>query len=66
MKFDNKWMTDVAQDILLGLNVPVKSSPDDFLLFDGFESVKLVGFGGFLHNKDLSKCSFTDFFVKLE
>ena len=66
MKFDDKWMADVTQDVFLSLDVPVKSSSDDFLLFDGFEGIKLVRFGGFFDDKDLAECSFTDFFVKLE
>jgi hypothetical protein len=66
MKLDNKRMTNMAQDVLLSLYVPVKGSPDDSLLFDGFKGIKLVGFRRFLDDKDLTECSFTNFFVKLE
>jgi hypothetical protein len=48
------------------LNVPVKCSSNYLLLFDGFEGVELIGFGGFFDNKNLAECTFSNFSVKLK
>jgi hypothetical protein len=66
MEFDDKGMADMAQDLFLSLNVPVKCSSDNLLLFDGFEGVELIGFGGFFDNKNLTKRTFSNFSVKLK
>lgn len=48
------------------MNVAVECSTDDFLLFDGFKSVELVGFRAFFDNVHLTECSLTDFLVEFE
>jgi hypothetical protein len=66
MEFDDKGMADMTQDLFLSLNVPVKCSSNHLLLFDGFEGVELIGFGGFFDNKNLTKRTFSNFSVKLK
>ena len=66
MEFDDKGMADMTQDLFLSLNVPVKCSSDNLLLFDSFEGVELIGFGGFFDNKNLTERTLSNFSVKLK
>lgn len=48
------------------MNISVKCCADDFLLFDGFKSVELVGFRAFFDYVHLTESSLTNFLVEFE
>jgi len=64
-QFNNEWMVNERQNLLLSLNVPIQVCAEHSLLSDGLQGEKFI-FAIFLDKIDLPKSTLSDSFIKFE